>query len=72
MSLIGQPSTATGVANAYLGLVDGVVIDAQDADQVTDIEKLGLAVLCTNTIMGTEQDQDRLAREVVEFARSLR
>jgi LPPG:FO 2-phospho-L-lactate transferase len=72
MRLIGQPASATGVANAYLGLIDGVVIDRQDQDQAAGIEALGLRVLCTDTIMRDTADRERLAREVLAFARTLR
>jgi LPPG:FO 2-phospho-L-lactate transferase len=72
MSVIGYPSTATGVAQAYLGAIDGIVIDRADADQQDAVEALGPRVLVTNTIMQTIDDRERLAVETVEFARSLR
>jgi LPPG:FO 2-phospho-L-lactate transferase len=72
MSVIGYPSTATGVAQAYLGAIDGIVIDRADADQQDAVEALGPRVLVTNTIMQTVDDRERLAVETVEFARSLR
>jgi LPPG:FO 2-phospho-L-lactate transferase len=72
MGLIGQPATAAGVANAYLGVIDGMVIDSQDEAQAPEIEDAGLYVLCTDTIMRTIEDRERLAAEVLEFARGLR
>lgn len=72
MRLIGQPSSAVGVANAYLGLIDGIVIDEQDEDHTGSIESMGLRVLCTHIIMRSEDDRERLARDVVAFARELR
>lgn len=71
MRLIGCPSSATGVARAYAGLIHGLVIDRQDAEQVPAVEALGLRTLVTETIMRTEDDRKRLAAETVSFARSL-
>jgi LPPG:FO 2-phospho-L-lactate transferase len=72
MKLLGHQSTATGVAEAYAGCIDGIVIDESDADQVAGIEALGIAVHCTRTVMKTLEDRDRLAIETVSFARGLR
>lgn len=72
MHVLGFPSSAAGVAQAYLGSIDGMVIDLEDSSRAEDIEALGVRVLVTNTIMRTLEDRDRLAVETVEFARSLR
>lgn len=72
MPLIGKPATATGVAEAYRGVLDGIVIDRRDAAEVSSIEALELAVLCTNILMRSGADRERLAGEVLEFARTLR
>lgn len=72
MGLIGQPASALGVARAYLGVLDGIVIDRQDADSASVIRGLGLAVLCTDVIMRNEEDRVRLAAETLDFARGLR
>lgn len=72
MRLIGQPSSAIGVAQAYLGVIDGIVIDEDDAERGLAIESLGLEVLCTNTLMRDRADSVRLAAETIEFARGLR
>lgn len=72
MRLVGQPSTAVGVANAYLGLIDGMVIDRRDAQDAPAIEKMGLQVLTSDIIMRTEADRERLGREVLTFARRMR
>lgn len=71
MRLIDQPASALGVARAYLGLIDGIVIDRRDADLIGAIRDLGLGVCCTDTIMRSEEDRVRLAAEVLSFARSL-
>jgi LPPG:FO 2-phospho-L-lactate transferase len=71
MRLLGHPSSATGVAEAYQGLIDGLIIDVQDRIQERAIRDRGLAVLCTDTLMRNEQDRVRLASEAIGFARSL-
>jgi LPPG:FO 2-phospho-L-lactate transferase len=72
MKTIGQPATSLGVAGAYRGLIDGIVIATEDSDQAGPIEELGIRVLCTNTVMGNDRDKERLARETISFARGLR
>jgi LPPG:FO 2-phospho-L-lactate transferase len=72
MKFLGHSSTATGVAEAYAGCIDGIVIDESDAEQAAGIEALGIAVHCTQTVMKTLEDRDRLATETVSFARSLK
>ncbi len=72
MALLGQEATATGVASVYLGVIDGIVIDRQDAAQAPGIEALGPRVLVTDVIMRTLEDRERLATETVSFARGLR
>lgn len=72
MRTIGQSASSLGVARAYQGLIDGIVIASEDGDQARDIEELGIRVLCTDTIMRTDQDKERLACETIAFARGLR
>jgi LPPG:FO 2-phospho-L-lactate transferase len=60
-----------GVARLYAGLIDGIVIDTEDADCRPRLEALGLAVLATATIMGDRDDRARLAGETLDFCRSL-
>lgn len=72
MRLLELPVSATGVAAAYRGLIDGLVIDRQDAAQTGAIEALGIAVYCTDTVMRDLTDRERLAAQTLDFARSLR
>jgi LPPG:FO 2-phospho-L-lactate transferase len=72
MSLMGYPSTSLGVAQTYLGAIDGIVIDVQDADLAQEIEALGIRTLVAETVMRSLEDRDRLAVETVQFARGLR
>jgi LPPG:FO 2-phospho-L-lactate transferase len=59
----GIEPSAAGVAGAYGELVDGIV-----ADEQVD----GLPALVTNTLMESAEDRARLARELLDFAVSLR
>jgi len=43
------------------------VIDKVDEDEKTKIEKLGISVLVTNTIMKTLDDKSRLALAVLDM-----
>lgn len=72
MRLVGQPSTSVGVAGAYAGVISGLVIDREDAAQSAAIEARGVRPLVTATVMRDLADRERLARETVAFARSLR
>jgi LPPG:FO 2-phospho-L-lactate transferase len=58
----GLPADAAGVADAYAGLIDGLV-----ADEPAD----GLPVLCTDTLMADAAGRRRLAEETLTFAAAL-
>jgi LPPG:FO 2-phospho-L-lactate transferase len=59
----GIEPSAGGVARAYADVIDGVV-----ADEPVD----ALPALVTDTLMESAEDRARLAREVLDFAVSLR
>jgi LPPG:FO 2-phospho-L-lactate transferase len=59
----GIAMSAAGVARAYSGVIDGIV-----ADEPAD----GIPELVTDTLMQDAEDRVRLAREVLDFAASLR
>jgi LPPG:FO 2-phospho-L-lactate transferase len=69
---LGLDPSALGVARLYAKLIDGFVIDRQDAALTEAIEALGLRVLATDTIMTDPPAQARLAETVLGFARQLR
>jgi LPPG:FO 2-phospho-L-lactate transferase len=71
LASLGHEVSPLGVARLYRGLVDGFVIDRVDADARTAIEKLGMHVLVTDTVMAANEDRRRLAREVIEFGQHL-
>jgi LPPG:FO 2-phospho-L-lactate transferase len=72
LATMGHEVSAYGVASWYGDLLDGMVIDEQDAAQAARIEALGMRTLVTNTVMASVEDRVRLAREVLQFASSLR
>jgi len=61
----GQPATSAGVAALYGELLDGFVCDER-------IDGATVPVLVTDVELGTADQRARVAREVLEFARSLR
>ena len=72
MQELGREPNALGVARHYAGLIDGLVIDRQDAALAAPIEALGMRALATDTIMGDPAAQARLAEAVLGFAGGLR
>jgi LPPG:FO 2-phospho-L-lactate transferase len=65
---LGHESSARGVARLLAPHVDAFVLDTVDADQVDDIEALGIRAWTTDTIMADEAGRARLAGEVLGFA----
>jgi LPPG:FO 2-phospho-L-lactate transferase len=60
------------VATEYLRLVDGFVLDREDAHLVEGVRSLGMQAIAAATVMRTVDDRVALARTVLEFARSVR
>lgn len=72
LATMGHEVSAYGVAAWYGDLLDGMMIDEQDAAQASRIEALGMRTLVTNTVMASVEDRVRLARDVLQFASGLR
>jgi LPPG:FO 2-phospho-L-lactate transferase len=68
MAEMGLPVSAAAVAAYYGHLIDGFVYDTQDAGMAAED---GLGLLCTDTLMPTPAERERLAREVLTFAAGL-
>jgi len=64
---LGLDVSAYGVALLYKDFLDGFVIDTQDENQRERIEKLGLRVCVTDTIMKSLGDKARLAKVVLDM-----
>jgi LPPG:FO 2-phospho-L-lactate transferase len=70
MQAAGLPVTPVGVARAYEGLIDAIVIDRQDVAFAQELEASGLRVLVTDILMEGFEGRLRLAAEVLDFSRS--
>lgn len=67
---LGFESSATGVARLHADLLDGFVLDVVDRALEGDARALGLRTLVTDTVMVDDGGRARLARAILEFARS--
>ena len=72
MSELRHEASARRVALEYLRLIDGFVIDSEDAASAEDVRASGIEVLVTNTVMRTVEDRTSLARAVLAFAQAIR
>jgi LPPG:FO 2-phospho-L-lactate transferase len=68
MAEMGLEPSAAAVAAYYGHLIDGFVYDSRDVGMTAED---GLALLCTDTMMTGPAERERLAREVMGFAREL-
>ena len=64
--------SAAGVAGYYRDWIDGFIFDVQDRALGPEIEKLGLAVDCLDTIMVDAAVSERVARAAITLAQKLR
>ena len=71
LASLGHEPSALGVARLYAGLATAMVIDPIDAELSGPIEALGLRTLVTDTLMVDDASRERVADEVLGFARSL-
>jgi len=67
MAELELAASAAALADIYRGLIDGLVVDAADAEA-----DAGVPLLVTDTLMRGDADQTRLARETLAFAAGLR
>lgn len=72
MAELGIAPSAQAIADHYQGLANAIVLDRADADIAAEVEKTGMRVLVTDTIMTSAADKARLAKEVLEFAHQVR
>lgn len=71
MAELAVPATATAVAAHYGDLLDGFVIDAEDAGLLEAFRDGPVAAIAAPTVMLTFDDKVRLASIVCAFAREL-
>lgn len=72
MRALGMKPSPLPLAELYKDLLDGLVIDTADKSFVPGLEKRGLMVATTNTLMKTPARSTAVAREVLELAASVR
>jgi LPPG:FO 2-phospho-L-lactate transferase len=71
MQELGNDVSALGIAKHYQGLVDGIVIDEQDAHLAHDIESLGIRTRVARTVMTDLETRVALAEATLDFAREI-
>lgn len=71
MQDLGLEATSRAVADRYVGLLDGFVVDTGDAGDADALRMAGLSVAATDILMGGPEGAERLAREVLDFAAGL-
>ncbi len=64
---LGLEVSAFGVAKLYSDFLDGFVLDQADVYQKERIEKLGLKVVVTNTLMTSLERKVALAKAVLDY-----
>lgn len=69
MGELGMTVSGAAVAAYYGDLIDGFVLDAQDASERGAIEASGVACALEQTLMQTDADKSALAARVMAFAK---
>jgi len=72
MADLGLEVSPFGVAKLYQGVLDGFVIDEADKHLGPRIERLGMKVVSTRTVMNEREVKTRLAEETVKLAESIK
>jgi LPPG:FO 2-phospho-L-lactate transferase len=65
---VGAEVSARGVAALYADILDGFVIDTVDAATAEDVERLGIKVAVTHTLMHAPEDAAGLAKAALALA----
>ena len=68
MAELGEEVSNVGIARRYAGLCDTLVIDASDAHEAVDVERLGVGAYVTSTVMASDADKAALADSVLHLA----
>jgi hypothetical protein len=72
MRELGREPSPRAVATEYLRLIDGFVLDSEDAALLESVSSLGMQVVALPTIMRSLDDRVALAHEVLDFAAVIR
>jgi hypothetical protein len=70
LASLGHGSSALGVATILAPHTDTFVLDAVDAESEPPIAALGLGTCVLDTIMADDAGRNRLASDILAFARS--
>ena len=65
---MGEDVSCVGVARQYAGLCDIFVLDEVDRHLADEVSALGMEALVLDTVMTTDEDKTRLAREIAAAA----
>ena len=65
MKAMGMRTDSVGVAEAYSGFIDSLIIDRRDRRVATDIRELGVSCRSSDIVMRGRRDEIRLARELL-------
>ncbi len=69
---LGHEASALGVAKILRDVLDGFIVDAEDAALVPSVEETGLRCVALPSVMSDADSKRRLARGVLEFISSMR
>jgi LPPG:FO 2-phospho-L-lactate transferase len=72
MRELGAAPDVVGLARCYDGLLDGLVIDLDDAEAAGALRALGVEPLATVSVMTSDEGRVRLAQETLELAAKLK
>jgi len=64
----GFPVSIAGVAEFYHDFLDLLVVDSKDRRMAEELQKSGMKVHCTQTLMRTQEDRIALAKAVLQLA----
>jgi LPPG:FO 2-phospho-L-lactate transferase len=68
MRTLGHDPSPVGVADIYAGLIDAMVIDDVDVASAADLDRRGVSVMVTDTIMRDARARRHLASVTLEVA----
>jgi LPPG:FO 2-phospho-L-lactate transferase len=68
MAAHGFPVSIAGVAEAYKDFLDVLIVDDADRAAAADLQKSGVRVQCTSTVMKRAEDKIKLARVTLAAA----
>lgn len=67
MADLGMKVSATGIAEYYGDLLDGIIVDTGDRNEADEIRRLGISVVAAPSVMRTLEDRVALARRALLF-----